>query len=201
VTCAKFSTPTPPFSDQWITFLQPEPALDSADTKPQGQRLLQAKSKDQSPWKPNNRCSACQYITLFLWNTKVHCRVNNSPPPVSILSQRSPIYNLHNLGLRSTLISSSIKSSPSARHGGAWGERRYSSYSFSTSALDGGEWSASRPDRALPPGKGPPVPIVQEVGWAPEPVWTQRLEEKSSAPAYVFRVVSSLRVLKPELFT
>jgi hypothetical protein len=24
----------------------------------------------------------------------------------------------------------------------------------------------------LPPGKGPPVPIVQEVGWAPEPVWT-----------------------------
>jgi hypothetical protein len=28
--------------------------------------------------------------------------------------------------------------------------RRYSSYSFSTSALDGGEWSASRPGRALP---------------------------------------------------
>jgi hypothetical protein len=28
------------------------------------------------------------------------------------------------------------------------------------------------------PGKGPPVPIVQEVGWAPEPVWTQRIEEK-----------------------
>jgi len=37
-------------------------------------------------------------------------------------------------------------------------------------ALDGGEWSASRPGRALPPGKGPPVPIVQEAGWAPEPV-------------------------------
>jgi hypothetical protein len=49
--------------------------------------------------------------------------------------------------------------------------------------LDGGEWSASRPGRDLPPGKGPPVPIVQEVGWAPEPVWTQRLEEKSFAPA------------------
>jgi hypothetical protein len=42
-----------------------------------------------------------------------------------------------------------------------------------TSALDGGEWSASRPGRTLPPGKGPPVPIVQEAGWA------QRLEEKS----------------------
>jgi hypothetical protein len=23
------------------------------------------------------------------------------------------------------------------------------------------------------PGKGPPVPIVQEAGWAPEPVWTK----------------------------
>jgi hypothetical protein len=58
----------------------------------------------------------------------------------------------------------------------------YNSYSFTTLALDGGEWSASRPSRALPLGKGSPVPIVQEAGWAPEPVWTQRLEEKSLAP-------------------
>jgi len=62
------------------------------------------------------------------------------------------------------------------------GKRRYSSYSFLTSALDGGEWSASRPGLALVQGKGPPVPIVQEAGWVPEPIWTQRLEEKSSAP-------------------
>jgi hypothetical protein len=34
--------------------------------------------------------------------------------------------------------------------------------------LDGVEWSASHPSRTLPPGKGPPVPIVQEAGWAPE---------------------------------
>jgi hypothetical protein len=27
----------------------------------------------------------------------------------------------------------------------------------------------------------PLVPIGQEDGWAPEPVWTQRLEEQSSA--------------------
>jgi hypothetical protein len=32
-------------------------------------------------------------------------------------------------------------------------------------------------------GKGPPVPIVQEVEWASEPVWTQRLEENSFACA------------------
>jgi hypothetical protein len=30
-------------------------------------------------------------------------------------------------------------------------------------------------------GKEPLVQIAQESGWAPEPVWTQRLEEKSSA--------------------
>jgi hypothetical protein len=56
----------------------------------------------------------------------------------------------------------------------ALGGGKYSSYSF-TSALDGGEWSTSRPDRALPPGKGPPVPIGHEAGCAPEPVWTQRI--------------------------
>jgi hypothetical protein len=61
------------------------------------------------------------------------------------------------------------------------GERRYSSYSFLTSALGGGERSASRPGRPLFPGKEPPVPIVQEAGWAAEPVWTERLVEKPSA--------------------
>jgi hypothetical protein len=35
-----------------------------------------------------------------------------------------------------------------------------------TSALDGGEWSASRSGRGLPPGKGPPVITGQEAGWA-----------------------------------
>jgi hypothetical protein len=39
------------------------------------------------------------------------------------------------------------------------------------------------PAALLPLGKGPPAPIVQEAGWAPEPVWTQRLEEKSFASA------------------
>jgi hypothetical protein len=31
-----------------------------------------------------------------------------------------------------------------------------SSYSFTTSEVDGGEWSESRPGRILAPGKGPP---------------------------------------------
>jgi hypothetical protein len=56
---------------------------------------------------------------------------------------------------------------------------KYSSYSFLTSALNEGEWSESRPGCALVPGKGHLVPTGQEAGWAPEPVLTQRLEEKS----------------------
>ena len=44
-------------------------------------------------------------------------------------------------------------------------------YSSMTAALEGGEWSAARPGRTLPPGKDP-VPILQEAGWAPGPVWT-----------------------------
>jgi hypothetical protein len=41
------------------------------------------------------------------------------------------------------------------------------------------EWSTSRPGRALSLGKESPAPIVQEAGRATEPVWTQRLGEKS----------------------
>jgi hypothetical protein len=63
-------------------------------------------------------------------------------------------------------VAIAIRSCPTTRHGGALGERRYSSYSFSISALDGGDSSDSRPGRNLAPGKGPPVPIVQEAGWA-----------------------------------
>jgi hypothetical protein len=81
---------------------------------------------------------------------------------------------------------------------GAWGERRYSSHSFSTSALDGGEWSESRPGRALAPGKEPPVPIVQEAGWAPESVWTQKLEKKSFASAGDSTSTTRSSSLKPE---
>jgi hypothetical protein len=57
------------------------------------------------------------------------------------------------------------------------GKRKYSPYSFLTSALEGSEWSASSPGCTLPPGKGHLVPNGQGAWWAPEPVWTQRLQE------------------------
>ena len=40
-----------------------------------------------------------------------------------------------------------------------------------TAALEGGEWSAARPGPHFTPGKDT-LPILQEVGWAPWPVWT-----------------------------
>jgi hypothetical protein len=56
------------------------------------------------------------------------------------------------------------------------GERRYSSYSFTISALDGVEWSASRSGRAL-------SPVPNGSGWVSELVWTQRLQDNSLASA------------------
>ena len=52
-----------------------------------------------------------------------------------------------------------------------------------TKALEGGEWSAARPRLLFPPGKDP-VPILQEAGWAPGPVWTGRKShpERDSIP-------------------
>jgi len=52
-----------------------------------------------------------------------------------------------------------------------------------TAALEGGEWPAARPGRTLPPGEDP-VPILQEAGWAPGPVWTggESLPHRDSIP-------------------
>jgi hypothetical protein len=38
------------------------------------------------------------------------------------------------------------------------------------------------PAALYPRGKDPGTHWIEEAGWASEPVWTQRLEEKSSAP-------------------
>jgi hypothetical protein len=55
-------------------------------------------------------------------------------------------------------------SDPATCHRGAWGERRYSSYSFLNSALDGCEWSASRLGRVLPRGEDPRYPLNRRLG-------------------------------------
>ena len=59
-----------------------------------------------------------------------------------------------------------------------------------TTALEGGEGSASCSGHSLPPGKGP-VPIVQEAGWPPRPVWT-RVENLDPPPGFDARTVQPL---------
>jgi hypothetical protein len=68
--------------------------------------------------------------------------------------------------------------------GGVEGER----YSFSTSALELGGWSAPRPGR-FTPGKDP-VPIVQEAGWAPGR--SGRVRKISPSPGFDSRTVQSV---------
>ena len=59
---------------------------------------------------------------------------------------------------------------PRTGHEGPEGEQSYSSTLSLTSELDGGGWSTQRPGRFTPGND--PVPIVQEAGQAPGPVWT-----------------------------
>jgi hypothetical protein len=58
-------------------------------------------------------------------------------------------------------------------------ERKYSSYSFMTSALDGVSGQSHAPQR-FTPGERTPVTHCTG-GWVSEQIWTQRLDEKSSA--------------------
>jgi hypothetical protein len=76
------------------------------------------------------------------------------------------------------IIFTYMKSSTTTR---LWrGRGRYNSCSFTTSALDGGEWSASRSGCSLPLEKGPPpqYPLDRRL----DGPHSQRLEEQSSLP-------------------
>jgi hypothetical protein len=66
------------------------------------------------------------------------------------------------------------------RHENKWGSGG-TTPPFLISAPHRGEWSGSRPSR-FNPGEIPSVPIEQEAGWAPEPVWPQWSREKSLVP-------------------
>jgi hypothetical protein len=80
-----------------------------------------------------------------------------------------------------------IKCCPATRHTGTKGERKYSSYLFLTSGLDGGEWSVSCPSCTLPV-----VPLDGMLG-RPQSWSGHRLQEKSFASAgYRTLVVQSV---------
>jgi hypothetical protein len=67
---------------------------------------------------------------------------------------------------------------------------------FLTLALVEGGWSASR-SGCFTPGK-PPVPIKQEVGWAPEP-WNMKKCKFLTLPGLEFRPLAIPNELPPPL--
>jgi hypothetical protein len=54
--------------------------------------LLLTYFMEQGPSLEANRFAASQEIPRILWNPKVHNRIQNCPPPVSILNQLNPVY-------------------------------------------------------------------------------------------------------------
>jgi hypothetical protein len=64
-------------------------------------------------------------------------------------------------------------------------EKKVLFHFFLISTLDGCELSALRSGR-FTPGKEPPVPTEEKVGWAPEPIYTLWKREKYLASAWNF---------------
>jgi hypothetical protein len=74
-------------------------------------------------------------------------------------------------------------SCPTTRHGGACGRRGGIAPTHSRPRhYMGVSGQRHAPCRSLSPGKGLPVPIVQEAGWAPGPVWKQEARGKILSP-------------------
>jgi hypothetical protein len=120
-----------------------------------------------------------RYIDCYVISVvnRALCGRGRSVHAVDSAVSQLPMYPTHKIVLKLYIgIKKAVPLHAKEALGG--GERRYSSYSFLTSALDGVSGQRHAPT-ALCLRERTPVPIVQEAGWAPEPVWTQRIEEKS----------------------
>jgi hypothetical protein len=75
-------------------------------------------------------------------------------------------FHSHNVSaiLSYVLVLVKKQSSPATRQGGAWGERQYSSYSFTTLALDGVSRKRHAQAAFYPQGKEPWHPLDMRLG-------------------------------------
>jgi hypothetical protein len=101
----------------------------------------------------------------------VHLGATGRLPCVPHISRNSPLVTEHYNAQKTCTGGKNCfqpenkkKNCPTTRHEGAWWERRYSLYSFSTSALDGGEWSESHTGHALPREKDSRYPLYRRLG-------------------------------------
>jgi hypothetical protein len=78
-------------------------------------------------------------------------------------------------------ISVAVTSSPTTHLWRSKGEWKYSSYSFTTSALDVVSGQRQDPAAIYPRGKDPRNPL-QEAVWVPETVWDRTSISRSSSP-------------------
>jgi hypothetical protein len=126
-------------------------------------RSRMSRSYTSSPWLRHGvaeqLCVFC-YLCMFISST--------APLPcLSILELRLVVWN-----------SKAVPLPPCGRQG----ERKCSSYSFLTSALDGVSGQRHDPAALYRRGKDPQYPLERRLA-GPQQVWTQRLEDKSFASA------------------
>ena len=70
---------------------------------------IKTKHMEQRPSREANRSSASQEIPLILFNPKVHSRIHNSPPPLSILSHIDPVHSPIHLPKIILILSSHLR--------------------------------------------------------------------------------------------
>jgi hypothetical protein len=104
---------------------------------------------------------ACSYYRTRLHNGLVWLVMVSVSPPSVILACTCGRVCICNSNPHTVELQVKLSLYTSCRR---QGERKYSSYTLLTSALDGGEWLASRPGRALPPGKDPRYPLDRLAG-------------------------------------
>jgi hypothetical protein len=136
------------------------------------------RTADMFPWEYSHVNTICKTVGYSMWlnswNRLLHTVCRSDRPikysfTLVILHNFSFSHMAHEVEFRnSTAIKS--ESSPVTGLNMSRGWIEIQLYTFVTSALEGGVWSALRPG-CFTPGKDP-LPIVQKTGWAPGPVWT-----------------------------